>query len=180
MHVHHTLAGLALGVSMAAAAVAQPQQLTQLAGQAQQPGQADQQRGQARQQQPTTDEEAIANAMSAAPAPVAAQATIVVLDPGGGMRTLRQGTNGVTCMPDDPATPALDPMCLDRNAMRWLQALQNHAAPPDSVGFAFVLVGGTEASNTDPHAQGPAPGAQWIVTGPHIMIVGPAVGTMED
>jgi hypothetical protein len=141
MHVHHTLAGLALGVSMAA----------------EQPGRADQQRGQTRQQQPTTDEEAIANAMSAAPAPMAAQATIVVLDPGGGMRTLRQGTNGFTCLPDDPATPALDPMCLDGNAMQWLQALQNHAAPPDSAGFAFVLVEVPRPATRTPTLRDPRP-----------------------
>src|SRR3984893_19362781 len=58
-----------------------------------------------------TDEELIASAMKAAPKKVAADATIVAPDPKGGMRTLRKGSNGFTCMPDNPATPGPDPMC---------------------------------------------------------------------
>ena len=41
-----------------------------------------------------------------------------------------------------------------------------------------MLSGGTDASNTDPHATGPAPGNNWVETGPHVMVVG-AKGTME-
>ena len=37
-----------------------------------------------------------------------------------------------------------------------------------------MLSGGTDASNTDPYATGPAPGNNWVETGPHVMIVGPA------
>ena len=32
------------------------------------------------------------------------------------MRTLRKGSNGFTCMPDNPVTPGPDPMCMDANA----------------------------------------------------------------
>jgi hypothetical protein len=35
-----------------------------------------------------------------------------------------------------------------------------------------MLAGGTDASNTDPFATGPAQGNHWIRTGPHVMIVG--------
>jgi hypothetical protein len=42
----------------------------------------------------------------------------------------------------------------------------------------YMLAGGTDASNTDPHATGPASGNNWIETGPHVMIVG-AKGMME-
>src|ERR1022692_1679523 len=42
-----------------------------------------------------TDEELIASAMKAAPKKVAENATIVVPDPKGGMRTLRKGTGWV-------------------------------------------------------------------------------------
>jgi hypothetical protein len=35
-----------------------------------------------------------------------------------------------------------------------------------------MLEGGTDASNTEPHAAKPAAGNHWIKTGAHVMIVG--------
>src|ERR1700761_8225642 len=70
---------------------------------------------------PKTDADLIANAMSAAPSEVSRDAAIIMMD-GDKMRTLRQGKNEYTCVPDDPGSPGNDPMCLDRNAMLWLQA----------------------------------------------------------
>ena len=46
------------------------------------------------------------------------------------MRTLRKGTNGFTCMPDNPETPGPDPMCWDKNAGDWIDAYLNHKTPP--------------------------------------------------
>ena len=120
-----------------------------------------------------TDKQLIASAMSAAPAKVGKAATIVAMEADGKMRTLRQGTNGFTCMPDNPATPGPDPMCMDRNSMEWVQAWVAHKPPPaGKVGFMYMLAGGTDASNTDPYAAKPEPNNNWIKTGPHIMIVG--------
>ena len=31
-----------------------------------------------------------------------------------------------TCVPDDPGSPGNDPMCLDHNAMLWLQAWMDY------------------------------------------------------
>lgn len=118
------------------------------------------------------DAKLIANAMSAAPADVAKNATIAVPDAKGGMRTLRQGSNGFTCMPDDPSTPGNDPMCADQASMAWADAMMKHKAPPAGhVGLMYMLMGGTDPSNTDPFATKPANG-HWIKTGPHLMIVG--------
>lgn len=133
---------------------------------------------QAQQKPPPTDAELIASAMAAAPRSVAEGATIVAMDDKGGMRTLRAGTNGFTCMPDNPTTPGADPMCLDPNAMEWAHAWMTHQIPPDKVGFMFMLAGGSDASNTDPYAQGPEPGNHWIATGAHVMVVGPAAKSM--
>jgi len=77
-----------------------------------------------------TDEELIASAMKAAPKKVGENATIVAPDPKSGMRTLRKGTNGFTCMPDNPETPGPDPMCWDKNAGDWIDAYLNHKTPP--------------------------------------------------
>ena len=120
-----------------------------------------------------TDEELIASAMKAAPKKVAENATIVAPVDKGAMRTLRKGTNGFTCMPDNPETPGPDPMCWDKNAGDWIDAYLNHKAPPaGKVGLMYMLAGGTDASNTDPYAPKPTTANHWIKTGPHVMIVG--------
>lgn len=120
-----------------------------------------------------TDKQMIASAVSAAPAKVAKGATIVAMEADGKMRTLRPGTNGFTCMPDNPATPGPDPMCMDKNAMEWVHAWIAHKPPaPGKTGFMYMLAGGTDASNTDPYAAKPKPNNHWIKTGPHVMIVG--------
>jgi hypothetical protein len=118
------------------------------------------------------DAQLIASALRAAPAAIAKNAAVATMDDKG-MHSLRNGTNGFTCMPDNPATPGADPMCMDRNAMEWAQAWVAHKPPPpNKVGFMYMLAGGTDGSNTDPYAAKPESGNHWIKTGPHIMIVG--------
>jgi len=120
-----------------------------------------------------TDAELIASAESAAPPNVGKHATIVVMEGGGKMRTVRKGTNNFTCMPDNPATPGPDPMCMDPAAMEWVHAYVSHTTPPPGkVGFMYMLAGGTDASNTDPYAAKPTAANHWINTGPHVMVVG--------
>jgi hypothetical protein len=115
----------------------------------------------------------IRSAISAAPAAVGAHAGVVVPNADGSMRTLRAGTNGFMCMPDNPATPGPDPMCMDANAMGWAMAWLQHRDPPaDRVGFMYMLAGGTDASNTDPFATRPTATNHWVNTGPHVMVVG--------
>jgi hypothetical protein len=119
-----------------------------------------------------SDAQLIASAMRAAPAAVGRHATIMAMQADGAMRTLRQGTNGFTCIPDAPATPGPDPMCADKAAMGWVHAWLTHATPPSGkVGLMYMLEGGTDASNTDPYASKPQ-GDHWIKTGPHVMVVG--------
>jgi hypothetical protein len=120
-----------------------------------------------------SDAQLIASAQRAAPAKISKDATIIAMDADGKMRTLRQGTNGFTCMADSPATPGPDPMCMDKNAFAWAGAWMAHKDPPQGkVGFMYMLEGGTDASNTDPFAAKPTASNHWIKTGPHIMVVG--------
>ncbi len=115
----------------------------------------------------------IMSAMSAAPEAIAAKATIVAVEADGSVKTLREGSNGFTCMPDSPATPGPDPMCMDANALAWGMAWMSHQEPvPETPGFMYMLAGGTDASNTDPFAKEPAEGNDWVKTGPHVMVVG--------
>lgn len=75
---------------------------------------------QAAEKKPPTDKKLIASAMSAAPDKVGKDATVIAMEADGKMRTLRQGKNNFTCMPDNPATPGPDPMCMDQNALEWV------------------------------------------------------------
>lgn len=119
------------------------------------------------------DHELIASALRAAPPGVGKDATVVVADAQGHMRTLRAGTNGFTCMPDNPQTPGPDPMCMDKNATEWAMAWMAHKPPPaGKVGLMYMLEGGTDASNTDPYATRPTASNHWIKTGAHVMVVG--------
>jgi hypothetical protein len=120
-----------------------------------------------------TDAALITSALAAAPAGVAKDAEVVVMDAKGGMRTLRKGTNGFTCMPDNPDTPGPDPMCMDDASMNWVHAMMTKMAPSKGkVGLMYMLAGGTDASNTDPYASKPTANNHWIKTGPHLMIAG--------
>jgi hypothetical protein len=120
-----------------------------------------------------SDEQLIKSAMSAAPAAISKNATIIAMDEHGKMRVLRKGSNGFTCMPDNPTTPGPDPMCMDKNALEWATAWMEKKSPVvGKVGFMYMLAGGTDASNTDPYAQKPTKENHWIKTGPHVMVVG--------
>ena len=121
----------------------------------------------------TNAKDPISSAMAAAPKAVGDHATIVRANADGTMTTLRQGTDGFTCMPDNPATPGPDPMCMDGNALQWGMAWMKHLPPPtDAPGVMYMLAGGTDASNTDPFATKPTESTDWIATGPHMMLVG--------
>ena len=126
---------------------------------------------------PASDQKLIKSAMQAAPKKVSAKATIIVMSADGQMRTLREGSNGFTCMPDNPATPGPDPMCMDQAAWEWAGAWIGHKTPAvGKVGFMYMLAGGTDASNTDPYATKPSAANHWVKTGPHVMIVGAEPG----
>ena len=66
------------------------------------------------------------------------------------MRTVREGKNAFTCMPDNSNSPGNDPMCLDKNAMAWAMARGAKKDPPQGkVEIMYMLQGGSDASNTD-------------------------------
>lgn len=92
----------------------------------------------------------------------------------GEMVVLQEGTNGWTCFPDWEGSPGNDPICMDEVFTRWNDALAAGAEfETDVPGLAYMLQGGSDASNTDPFAMAPAEGEDWIATPPHIMIVFP-------
>jgi hypothetical protein len=113
---------------------------------------------------PKSKEEKIQSAMSAAPKAIAKDATILDYP-------AKEGGEMVTCLPDDPSTPANDPMCLDKMAMQWAQAWMSKKEPRlTGPGIGYMLQGGGSASNTDPFAKKPPAGETWMKEAPHIMV----------
>jgi len=128
---------------------------------------------------PTAGQDAavkIENAMSAAPSSIAEAATILdnELDDAGKFVELREGSNGWYCFPDVPSTPGNDPACYDQTWLDWNYAFVANQEPTVTVpGLAYMLQGGSDASNTDPFATEPAAGEEWVTSPPHVMILLP-------
>jgi len=127
----------------------------------------------------TTTEEKIRSAMSAMPAAIAKDATIVDYPPAGQTEpvVLRKGTNNWTCYPDFAGSPGNDPECNDPIFEGWSRALlAGEKAPPaiSKPGLAYMLQGGSDASETDPFAAEPAAGLDWVSTPSHLMLLLPA------
>lgn len=116
----------------------------------------------------------IASAMSAAPKQIASSATIAEIGADGKMVVLRAGTNGWLCMPDDANTPKPDPICADKMWQQWFDAWMAKKPPAvKQVGVAYMLMGSSDPSNTDPFATKPSPGADWVVVPAHTMVLVP-------
>lgn len=114
-----------------------------------------------------------AQALSAAPKGVAKDAGVMRMTADGSMKTLRDSKNGFNCM-----IMMGNKMCADENSMAFFEAMMKKQNPPDKLGVAYMLRGDDGASNTDPTAEKKTADNHWVVTGPHIMVVGPGVKSM--
>jgi hypothetical protein len=119
---------------------------------------------------PLSDSQYIAKSLSAAPAGVAKDAGVGRFDKDGNLQTLRESKNGFTCL-----IMVNDIMCADANSMAFFGATMKNQPPPDKLGITYMLRGDQGASNTDPTATRKTADNHWVVTGPHLMIVGAGV-----
>jgi hypothetical protein len=117
----------------------------------------------------------IANAMTAAPRSISANATIMdwPATEGAQMTTLRTGTNAWTCLPDFPATKGNDPMCVDAQWMSFMDAMMSKSNPTiTGTGVGYMIApGGAYGSNTDPYAAAATANNEWGYDPPHIMLL---------
>jgi hypothetical protein len=113
----------------------------------------------------------IKRAMSAGPAEVARDAKIVDMDEKGNLTTLREGSNGWTCIPGHLGVVGDAPVCMDGPAMQWAMDYLAHKDKPSNTqpGIMYMLAGGTAWSATDPFATSGTP----IKEPPHWMIMWP-------
>lgn len=122
-----------------------------------------------------SEAEAIREALSAAPAAVAADATVMDWE----QNVLREGTNGWTCMPSPPNMEN-NSMCLDETWLVWALAWMNREPVEiDRVGVSYMLEGDAGGSNVDPFAEGPTPDNEWVTEGPHLMVIVPNLEDLE-
>ena len=119
----------------------------------------------------------IARAMSAAPASISKNATVMEVTEDGKMKQLRAGTNGWMCMVEADGTP----MCLDKEWQAWADGWINKKDPQvKSIGLAYMLKGDKGASNTDPYATKATADNQWVVSGPHVMVILPDPAQLDS
>lgn len=113
----------------------------------------------------------VARAVSAAPASVSDQATVM----GSDGSILREGSNGWTCTPDTmPGDRA--PMCNDSTFMSLMHAIGSQGEFTASrIGISYMLQGdhGAGVSNSSPYHPDPKNAPDYVETGPHMMIVVP-------
>ncbi len=118
----------------------------------------------------------IDDALSAAHDAVSMNATIMDWEG----NTLQEGSNGYTCFPSPPNLVGKAPMCLDQQWAAWADGWMNKKPfKATAVGTAYMLAGDGGASNIDPFAKGPTDDNQWVVEGPHLMIIVPDHATLE-
>ncbi len=124
-----------------------------------------------------TKDAMIQDAIMAAPPSIADNATVMDWE----NNTLREGTNGWTCLPTPPNfPPESSPMCLDEPWLKWADAWANKKEfEIDKVGISYMLAGDSGASNIDPFATEETPDNEWVVGGPHLMILVPDPAMLE-
>jgi len=121
----------------------------------------------------------IKDALSAASPEIAKTAAVMDWD----HSMLKKGAGAYTCMPTPPeirAKGGREPMCLDKVWTEWGDAWMNKKPfKANAVGIAYMLAGDTGASNTDPYATTASPSNQWVVEGPHLMVIVPDTAQLE-
>ena len=119
----------------------------------------------------------IESALSAAPPTVAETATVKDSDG----NVLKEGSGEYTCFPREGAGQS--PLCVDDAWEGWIDAYMNKKPfTASEVGISYMLAGDAPdagVSNIDPYGTEPTADNQFIVEGPHIMILVPDPALLE-
>jgi hypothetical protein len=124
-----------------------------------------------------SQEDVIRNAERAGPESIAAESTVMDWE----MNVIRAGSNGWTCLPDRPDTAEDDPWCVDEPWLNFLNAYMTQTEPSyGNIGFAYMLVGDTAVSNSDPYATEPTGPEDWVTDlHGHLMMLVPDLAMLE-
>ena len=119
----------------------------------------------------SADDELIMSARSAGPESISANATIMNWS----LEVVLEGSNDWTCLPDRPDTPGNDPWCVNDPWLNFLKAYVSKTEPTyTEIGFAYMLMGDTPVSNTDPYATEETTPEDWVTDlHAHLMMIIP-------
>ncbi|MGI2853685.1 hypothetical protein ACRTDR_05625 [Shewanella algae] len=117
------------------------------------------------------------DALSAAPPTIRASVTVVDWN----KNVLQQGDGSYTCFPTPPQLKGTAPMCMDGPWMEWANAwMEKKPFQAKAIGISYMLAGDGGASNIDPYAEMETADNQWIVEGPHLMILVPDPAMLDS
>jgi len=119
--------------------------------------------------------ERVALARSGAPGAIGKGARVMDMDAEGKLIELAPGTNGFTCVPDDPSTPKADPMCSDPAAWEFVTSMLSGAPKPTNTvpGFSYMAKGGQHWEKDGKILMGKEEGAKLVDEPPHWMLFWP-------
>ena len=117
-------------------------------------------------------DEQIKIALSAAPAPIAKEAGVMVYGEEGKLVEAKKGTNGFTCVPDISGLPTPDPICNDPAATQWFNDMLSGAPKPTNTapGISYMAQGGWHFEKDGKVVMQDGPGVKKIQEPPHWMI----------
>jgi hypothetical protein len=119
----------------------------------------------------------IEDALTAAPPNLRESATVKDFEG----NVLREGSGSYACYPTPEGIAG--PMCVDDEWERWMAAwMAQEPFTPSRLAIAYMMAGDSPdggASNIDPFAAAPTPDNDWVVEGPHVMIIVPDQSVLE-
>jgi hypothetical protein len=125
-----------------------------------------------------TTAEKIARAITAAPADITDNATIMDVD----LTILREGTNSWICLPGIYIYYGnKNPMCNNDTWMRMMaanKAIEDFST--DIVGISYMLAGEYMGNNTNPMANVPDNGGMWVPAGAQMMLLFPNMEVVSN
>lgn len=117
----------------------------------------------------------IALARSGMPTALADGARVVDLGADGQLVELAPGTNGFTCLPDDPSTPKPDPLCADAPGWEFVTSMISGAPKPTNTvpGISYMALGGQHWEKDGKILMAKEEGAKLVNEPPHWMLFWP-------
>jgi len=125
-----------------------------------------------------TDADKIERAITAAPADITDDATVLDVD----LSVLREGTNGWTCLPGVYLFSGnKNSMC---NNDTWMRMMAANAAledfSTDTIGISYMLAGDFVGNNANPMANVPDNDGMWLPDGAQMMMLLPNMDAVSD
>lgn len=121
-----------------------------------------------------SEKDQTALALSAAPAHISKDASVMIYGTDGKLTEVRKGTNGFTCIPTVMNLPIPDPICMDGASNQWMTDIMNNAPKPTNTvpGIAYMARGGSHLEKGGKVVMS-GDGAKVVKEPPHWMIMWP-------